>query len=70
MARQVRMGPRRNAVAAIHQEAIMPKGQRSSKEAKKPKKDTSAVKPLQTGVSARPSAPSMPELVKKKKPAP
>jgi len=54
----------------INQEATMPKGQRSSKEAKKPKKDTSTAKPLQTGVSARPSAPSMPELVKKKKPLP
>jgi hypothetical protein len=47
----------------------MPKGQRSSKETKKPKKDAGSGK----GVSLpgdRPSAPPMPELVKRKKPVP
>ena len=48
----------------------MPKGQRSGKEAKKPKKDTGVAKPLQTGLEGRPSAPPMPALVKKKTPAP
>jgi hypothetical protein len=60
----------RGSAFAILLEVSMPKGQRSSKEAKKPKKDATVAKPLQTGESARPTAPVMPELVKKKKPAP
>lgn len=48
----------------------MPKGQRSSKEAKKPKKETAVAKPIQPGMSTRAVAPPMPERIKKKTPAP
>ena len=48
----------------------MPKGQRSGKETKKPKKDASSAKPLQPGLEGRPVAPPMPERIKKKPPVP
>jgi hypothetical protein len=54
--------------APFHQENLMAKGQqRSTKEAKKPKKDDGAAKPLPAGAVSAPITTVVPERGKKKK---